>query len=64
MIKGLSFNVERGRNLILRPDDDPLWQEVIALFPGAKWNDLQYTIQLIMKEADEELKKTTNLLSQ
>jgi hypothetical protein len=63
MIKALSFNVERGINLYSR-EDDPLWQEIITSHPRAKWNDLQYTIRLIMKEADEELKKTTNLLSQ
>jgi len=63
MIKTLSFNVDRGINLYSR-EDDPLWQEIITSHPGAKWNDLQYTIQLIMKAAGEELKKTTNLLQE
>jgi formate-dependent nitrite reductase cytochrome c552 subunit len=43
---------------------DPLWPRIISLYPGAKHDDIDYTMQVIWKEANEELKKTVNLLSQ
>jgi len=45
-------------------ENDPLWPRIVSLYPGAKRDDIDYTIQLIWKEANEELKKTINLLPQ
>lgn len=57
------YKIEAGINLYPR-EDDPFWQNIILLYPQAKWNDFQYTMQLIWTEASEELKKATNLLPQ
>jgi hypothetical protein len=46
-------------------EDDPLWQKVRSSYSGAKWDDIRYTLNhIILREASEELEKTSNLLSQ
>ena len=58
------FMVTNQINLFPR-EDDPLWQKIRSTYPGAKWDDIRYTLNhLILREASEELEMASNLLLQ